>query len=102
MAFDKRFHRLFPDDVSTATRYYDKISVDLGNRFRGCVRNKLRSVSERPQSYAYIRGTLRGAMVEGFPFLLIFQLIGAEVYFAGLYHASSNPDRWLDRVDQNG
>ncbi len=101
MASDKRFHRLFPDDVSTATSYYDKISVNLGNRFRDRVRDKLRSVSERPQSYAYIRRPLRGAMVEGFPYLLIFQLIDSEVYFAGLYHASSNPDRWLDRVDKN-
>lgn len=102
MHFDNRFHRLFPSDLATATGYYDRMSIDLGNRFRGCVRDKLQSIYERPESFGFARHPLRGAMVEGFPYLLLFRVVSTDIYVAGLYHASSDPSRWLDRVDELG
>ena len=102
MAFDKRLHRLFPSDLATATAYYDKISTDLGNRFRDSVRERLGSIAVRPESYGIARTPLRAAMVDGFPYLLLFRVVGTTVYVAGLYHASSDPDQWLERVSENG
>ena len=102
MTYDKRFHRLFPTDLVSATAYYDRISIDLSNRFRRCVRNKLKSITERPESFAFVRKPLREAMIDGIPYLLLFQVNGISVYVAGLYHASSDPNRWLHRIGQDG
>jgi len=102
MKFDKRFHRLFPTDIAMATRYYDRISVDLGNRFRDCVRNRLESIGDRPESFGFVRQALRVAMIEGFPCIVVFRLMGPVVLVAGLYHASSDPNRWLARIDDGG
>ncbi len=100
MPFDSRFHKLFPTDLASATAYYDRISFDLGNRFRGSVRDKLQSICERPESFGFARKPVRGAMVDGFPYLLLFRVASTSIYVAGLYHASSDPSRWLDRVDE--
>lgn len=102
MAFVKRLHRLFPADLATATAYYDNISTELGNRFRDSVRDRLGSIVDRPESYGVVRNPLRAALIDGFPYLLLFCVIGSTVYVAGLYHASSNPDRWLERASENG
>lgn len=99
MSYDKRLHRLFPTDLAEATAYYDRISIELGNRFRRCVRDKLQSIAERPESYGFVRRPLRGAMIDRFPYLLLFRVVGSKIYVAGLYHASSDPDRWLDRIE---
>ena len=100
MKIDKRYHRLFPTDIATATRYYDLISVDLGNRFRDCVRDRLDSIGDRPESFGFVRQPLRVAMVVGFPYVVVFRLVEQVVFVAGLYHASSDPNRWLTRIDE--
>ena len=97
MSFDKRFHRLFPSDLATATAYYDKISVDLGDRLRNSARDTIRMIVDRPESFGFVRDPIRAAMIGGFPYLILFIVEGATVYLAGLYHVSSDPDRWLDR-----
>lgn len=98
MPFDKRLHHNFPDDLAAGTAYYDKISVALGNRFRERDRQALEEVGQRPESFGLARGPLRFAMVEGFPYLLLFRVVERTVFIAGLYHASSDPSRWLDRL----
>ena len=102
MAFDSRLHRLFPRDLSVATAYYDGISTELGDRFRDGVRDKLSSIADRPESYGCVGGPLRAAMINGFPYLILFRVISSTVYVAGLYHASSNPQHWFDRQTETG
>jgi len=63
MSFDKRLHRLFPSDLAKATAHYDRISTDLGNRFRERVREKLVSVFDRPESFGFVGSPLRAAIV---------------------------------------
>jgi len=97
MTFVKQLHRHFPSDLSIATAYYDLISIELGNGFRARVRERLASVTDRPESYGFVRRPLRAAMIDGFPYLLLFRVVDSTVYIAGLYHASSDPNRWLER-----
>lgn len=54
MSFDKRFHRLFPSDLATATAYYDNIFVNLGDRLRDSVRDNFRTIVDRPESFGLI------------------------------------------------
>ncbi len=61
MAEPLRFHPLVADDLSAATRWYDKISVDLGNRFRRAISSRLDAIEIRPESFGRVRGELRAA-----------------------------------------
>lgn len=99
MGFDKRFHCDFPSDLAVATTYYDSISPILGNRFRDQVRETIGEVVERPESFGFARGQLRFASVGRFPYLILFQIVDATIFIAGLYHASSDPARWLKRTE---
>jgi hypothetical protein len=52
MADRLRFHPRVAEDLREATRWYDDISVDLGNRFRSQVNARLDDVTERPDAFA--------------------------------------------------
>ncbi len=51
MARTRRYHPLVGEDLAAAVRYYDEISVDLGNRFRASVRERIEIVTHRPDSF---------------------------------------------------
>jgi putative addiction module component (TIGR02574 family) len=54
MASTRHYHPLVADDLAAAVAHYDDISVDLGNRFRVSVRNRIDTVLERPESFGRI------------------------------------------------
>jgi len=51
MAEPLRFHPLVADDLEAAAAWYDDISVELGNRFRGAIDSRLDAVELRPDSF---------------------------------------------------
>jgi len=97
MAEARRFHPLVAEDLTRAVRYYDDVSIELGNRFRDSVRDRLRSISEFPESYGCIHGLIRAAMTRRFPYVILFELRGDTVLILGVFHAASDQTGWFDR-----
>ncbi|TWU05801.1 hypothetical protein Pla52n_15160 [Stieleria varia] len=77
------------DDLSSATNYYDEISVDLGNR--------LRDLSQRPESFGCVHGIMRVATVNRFPYVLLFENRDEFVAILGVFHAASDQSGWFER-----
>jgi len=94
MANPLRFHPLVVEDLKAATDWYDGIEIVLGNRFRQSVNERLDSVELFPESYAIVRGTLRVALVNGFPYLMIFEWTSDLTEIVGIFHSASDPAKW--------
>jgi hypothetical protein len=97
MRFANKFHRDFPLDLAAATDYYDQISDRLGSRFRERVRQSLLTIGNHPELFGYATERLRGAMVRNFPYVILYRFDGQTIFFAGLFHAASDPARWSGR-----
>jgi hypothetical protein len=97
MAKIRRYHPLVANDLSSATEFYDGISVELGNRFRASVRNRLRAVSIRPESFAVIHDQMRAALFDRFPYVVIFEDHADSVAILGIFHAASDQQGWFTR-----
>ncbi len=97
MGKDRRYHPLVADDLTSAATYYDEVSVDLGNRFRDSVRSRLRDVSQRTESFACIHAEMRAAMIDRFPYVLLFEDRGNTVVILGIFHAASDQKGWFER-----
>ena len=97
MAKKRRYHPLVANDLSSATEYYDGISGELGNRFRASVRNRLRAVSARPESFAIIHDQMRAVLIDRFPYVLIFEDQADSVVILGIFHAVSDQQGWFTR-----
>lgn len=97
MADSTRFHPLVAEDLKAAIAWYDAIAIDLGNRFRQCVNERLDSVELFPESYGIAQGTLRVALINGFPYLLIFEWAPDSTEIVGIFHSAADPAKWRRR-----
>jgi hypothetical protein len=93
----ERFHPKFAEDLRSACEYYDSISADLGLRFRNQVHARLVDIKARPRSFPRIGGDFRGAMVSGFPHVIVFTADQARHTFFGVRHAASDQGGWFSR-----
>lgn len=97
MPLVERYGESFPDDVASALRHYDGISVDLGNRFRASLDNVIDAILARPTSFGYAHQPFRAAMLDTFPYVVLFVVTDTTILFTGVVHSASNPDEWFDR-----
>lgn len=97
MANIRRYHPLVADDLTKATAYYDKVSVEFGNRFRDAIRERFVSITDSPESYACIHNQIRAALVKRFPYVVLFDLRGDVVGIQGVVHAASDQTSWFER-----
>ncbi len=98
MARTRRYHPLVTDDLASAIAFYDDISVDLGNRFRASIRDRLKTITDRPDSYGRIHEQLRAAMIDRFPYVVLFEHRSESVTILGIFHAASDQERWVERT----
>lgn len=94
----ERYHPLFAVDLATACEYYDSIAGTLGNRFRSNVRLIIKRVVDRPESFGRIGGEFRGALVDLFPYVVVFTVDDDMPSIFGLRHAASDRSDWFGRA----
>jgi hypothetical protein len=94
----ERYHPLFAVDLASACSYYDSIADTLGSRFRMHVRSSIKTVTERPESLGRIGGEFRGAVVDRFPYVVVFTVDGGILSIFGLRHAASDRSNWFSRT----
>jgi hypothetical protein len=69
---NERYHPLVAIDLRDACQHYDAIAFSLGNRFRTDVQLKIQEIVDRPESFGRIGGTFRGALINRFPYVVVF------------------------------
>jgi hypothetical protein len=94
----ERYHPLFATDLAHACSHYDSIEPTLGNRFRSNVRSAIKTVVERPVSFGRVGGDFRGALVDRFPYVVVFTVDDDIPSIFGLRHAASDRNEWFDRT----
>ncbi len=97
----ERYHPLFADDLRMACSHYDLISHALGARFRSNVRSAIEQIVSRPESFGRIGGDFRGAMIEKFPYVIVFTKAESVVMLFGIRHAASDRSDWFNRSLSN-
>ena len=100
MGRQRRSHPLFVDDLSSATAYYDKISVKLGNRFRDVIRQRMAAITDKPELFGRIHDEIRASMVDRFPYVILYEIQGNAVVMLGIHHAASDQGGWFERSSE--
>ena len=86
-----------PDDLAIALDYYESITVELANRFRQQVDDRLDDIAERPESFPFDIDPIRFAKLERFPYLIFFVVKPNFISILAIVHGSSDPGRWRNR-----
>jgi hypothetical protein len=89
------YHPAVADELKAATRHYDTIFADLGNRFRADVRRRLSDIEYRPGLFGRVRDGMTAAGVRRFPHVILFTVERRRVFILGIFHARSDHEGWF-------
>lgn len=90
-------------DVIEIADWYDQRSAGLGTRFRSRLDALVARLCLHPRMYGRIRNAPRGrdvpvAMMNGFPFLVHYEVTPTEVVILSVTHARANRRTWRRRL----
>jgi ParE toxin of type II toxin-antitoxin system, parDE len=95
---NERYHPQVATDLREACKYYDAISLPLGDRFRMNVRKKIAKIVEQPELHGFIGDCYRGALVDRFPYVVVFAIENDVTCIYGVRHAASDQTTWFNRT----
>ncbi len=88
------------EDFDDAVWWYEAQRSGLGIRLTEQVNRTLMRVKDSPRSFPVIEGSaIRQAVVEKFPFTIIFVIETERIYVYSIFHTSRNPVIWRGRID---
>lgn len=97
-----RLHQRAKEEIREAARWYEERSTGLGTRFVAAVRNVFENLETSPQQFAQLEtvsadAPIRRVLVGDFPYLVVYELFGNEVFVYAVAHASRRPNYWRRR-----
>lgn len=93
--------RLIPDaraEFDSAGDYYEAQRRGLGKDFVAKVRAVFQRIRANPRLHAVVYRDVRKALVEQFPYIVLYREVGNEVIVVSVFHTSRDPAVWQSRV----
>ncbi|MFO0811439.1 MAG: type II toxin-antitoxin system RelE/ParE family toxin [Gemmataceae bacterium] len=97
----KRRVRLLPEaraEFDDAGDYYEARRKGLGKDFVAKVRDVFRRISANPRMHGVVYHDVRMALVDRFPYVVLYREDGNEVIIVSVFHTSRDPSIWQSRV----
>jgi plasmid stabilization system protein ParE len=100
MPYRVSFHPKASKEFREAFHWYENELLGLGFRFQEAIDNQLNNIVNNPFLYPKKRGNHREAVVETFPYLIVFKLLAQDniIFVTAVFHTSRNPRKKYRRV----
>ena len=83
--------------MDEAYLWYENQRQGLGEEFLLAVQNAVDSILENPKMYPVVRRDARRALLNRFPYSLLYRLVHEQVVVVACFHAKRDPKRWQSR-----
>ena len=84
-------------DLAASKLWYEEQHEGLGARFIAEVDATFRRIEGNPLAFGFVRGKLRRALVQRFPFGVFYILTGLHIVVVAVLHAARHPRLWGKR-----
>jgi plasmid stabilization system protein ParE len=91
------FHRLAEAELNGAAQYYEDESEGLGSAFLAAVESCTNSIVDFPELGVVIRNEIRRRLVPGFPYVVLYRIVGQDVRVLAVANSKQRPFYWSDR-----
>ena len=98
MSLPIRFLPDAKDEFDKAADWYEQQRTGLGGRFVAAVRAVLQRISANPKLHGVVYLDVRKAIVQRFPFIVLYREDQGEILVVSVFHTSRNPAVWQGRV----
>ena len=86
-------------ELIEARSWYDERREGLGDAFQHAFEATTEAISLHPEMFQIDYGSSRRAFVRGFPYFLLYRVVGEVIFVQGCIHVARNPSIWRKRVD---
>jgi toxin ParE1/3/4 len=93
--------RLLPearDEFDAAVDWYEQQRPGLGTAFLDRVRDVFARITANPQLHAIVYQDVRKAVVQKFPYVVLYKEEASEVVVIAVFHAARDPAIWQGRA----
>ena len=93
--------RLLPearDEFDAATDWYEQQRPGLGTIFVDRVRDVFNRIAANPQMHGLVYQDVRKAVVQQFPYVVLYKEEAGEVIVIAVFHTARNPSIWQGRI----
>ena len=77
--------------------WYEKRRPGLGTEFAGAIRDIIWRLVENPLAFPRVRGEIRRAVLQRFPYAVYFRLVDDDILVLAV-HGRQHPERWQLRT----
>lgn len=88
------------NDTNEAYAFYEDQQIELGDRFLNELSLFYEKLKSHPTYYSFVseEKIIRSLSLKIFPYKIIYEIEGDEVYVFAIHHFSQNPDHFLNRL----
>lgn len=78
-------------EIEEAYNYYEEQKVGLGDSFIKFLDNTFHSISKSPSGFKVVSNQRRQAVVDKFPFVVIYEVFEKTIVVFAVFHTSRKP-----------
>jgi len=84
-------------EAQDAFDHYETEQAGLGVRFKNELEKAIDYLLVRPKHFQKIKKEIRQAFVPGFPYLIIYEIMGENIVVYAVFHTSRNPRKKISK-----
>ncbi len=88
------FRKRVGKDLAGGYRWYEGQRTGLGEEFLAAVNASFDDIEEFPERFAFIRGSVRRAIVARFPYAVFYQVEPRRIVVFAVLHTARDPKLW--------
>ena len=92
------------DEALNAAVYYQNIEPSLGDDLWQQYGNITEALAERPERFPLLETvrtqTIRRTLLKRFPYMVVYEILGEDVFVLAFAHTARRPNYWRSRRGQ--
>ena len=85
-------------DLAEAYAWYEERRPGLGAELLESVEQKLLTVRQRPELFAFVHKQYRRALVQRFPYAIFYEHVEDSIVVYSIFHCAQDPEKWRRRL----
>ena len=80
--------------------WYEQRELGLGPKFRAALKKTTDKIRSNPYMFPVVQGSkVRRALVDDFPYIVVFSVENESILVLSIFHTSRNPMIWRGRTE---
>ena len=87
-------------ELNDTFEYYELQQTNLGSRFVSAIEKSVELIEHYPKGWHSLSQDIRRCLVKNFPYGIIYQIKGNDIFIIAIANLHRKPNYWNDRLNK--